>query len=118
MAAPAQAPNPTLALGTSAVMPARCPGLARAARAEGARAVLYAVMPPWARSLTDLGRVRNGRPAATVPPRAVLYAMLILGIVTAVFSMLGCALFGAVDPLHFGAFSRSYFTMFQVPWEI
>ncbi len=45
---------------------------------------------------------------------AVLYAMLILGIVMAVFAMLSCSVFGNVDPYHFGSFSRSYFTMFQV----
>ncbi len=40
--------------------------------------------------------------------------MLILGIVMAVFAMLGCSLFGLVDPYNFGSFSRAYFTMFQV----
>jgi hypothetical protein len=43
-----------------------------------------------------------------------MYAMLILGIVMAVYAMLGCTVFATADPYHFGSFSRSYFTMFQV----
>jgi hypothetical protein len=43
-----------------------------------------------------------------------MYAMLILGIVMAVYAMLGCTVFSASDPYNFGSFSRAYFTMFQV----
>ena len=38
---------------------------------------------------------------------------MILGLVMAVFAMLGCTLFADVDPYNFGSFSRSYFSMFQ-----
>ena len=43
-----------------------------------------------------------------------MFAMLILGIVIAVYAMLGCTLFASADPYYFGSFSRAYFTMFQV----
>ncbi len=41
-------------------------------------------------------------------------AMVILGIVMAVYASLGCTLFADDDPENFGSFSRAYFSLFQV----
>ena len=45
---------------------------------------------------------------------AVMNALLILGLVLAIFAVIARGLFADTDPNNFGTITRSYFTLFQV----
>jgi len=61
--------------------------------------------------LASIRRIINALGSAVVP---VCNAFLIMFLVTAIYAIMGNSLFGDLDDLYFGTFSRALFTMFQV----
>ena len=73
------------------------------------------------RAVRLLRKSKNLRPIvealfASVAP--VLNSMVLLALITAIYASMAVGLFGEDEPVYFGKFSRSMFTMFQVVWAV